>query len=144
MRRVLIVAITVIGLFAPVLASAAVGRQAHFHERVAGAAISAHRVVYTLHDSHFGNGAGVETVKVSGLSGTDTEVTYYGNASTRSKGKFTVGAPDANGIAPITGSGHDISGTGKAKGLKSTYTYRGRYNIKTGAIKTTVKGVYTF
>jgi hypothetical protein len=144
MRRGLIAILGIAALSVPVIASAAAKRHVHFTNTVVGAAISANQSAYKVHDSVFGNGAGVQTVKVSGAGGTDSEITYYRNASAKSKGKFKIGTPDANGIAPLTGSGHDISGTGKAKGVKSTYTYTGTYNTKTGVFKVKLSGTYTF
>ncbi len=39
--------------------------------------ISATEAVFTIHDSRVGNGAGVQVVELSGLSGSDTDTTYY-------------------------------------------------------------------
>lgn len=143
MRRALLVIIAIGGLSVPVIASAAGKRHVHFTSKVVGASISANQSTYKLHDSHFGKGAGVQTVKVKGSGGTDAEITYYGNATARSKGTFKFGTPDANGVATLTGSGHDVSGTGKAAGLKSTYTYTGTFNTKTGVFHVTLTGTYT-
>ncbi|HEY2319510.1 MAG TPA: hypothetical protein VGH67_14490 [Solirubrobacteraceae bacterium] len=144
MRRALLAITAIAALSVPVIASAAGKRHVHFTSKAVGAGISANHSAYQVHDSHFGNGAGVQTVKVKGSGGTDTEISYYGNATTRSKGTFTLGTPDANGIATLTGSGHDVSGTGKAAGLKSTYTYTGTFNTKTGIFNVTLTGTYTF
>ena len=144
MRRVLPAIIAIAGLSIPVVASAAGKRHVHFTSRVAGAGISTNQAAFKIHDSVFGDGAGVQTVKVKGSGGTDSEITYYGNATARSTGTFTLGKPDANGVASLRGSGHDISGTGKAKGLKSTYTYSGTFNTKTGVFKVTLIGTYTY
>ena len=144
MRRGLIAIVGIAALSVPVIASAAGKRHVHFTTTVVGAAISGTQSAYKAHDSVFGNGAGVQTIKLSGAGGTDSEITYYGNASAKSKGTFKIGAPDANGIAPLTGSGHDIGGTGKAKGLKSTYTYTGTYNTKSSIFKVKLTGTYTF
>jgi hypothetical protein len=144
MRKALLAIIAIAGLSVPVIASAAGKRHVHFTSKVVGAGISANQAAYKIHDSHFGNGAGVQTVKVNGLSGSDTEITYYGDATAKSKGTFTLGTPDANGIATLTGSGHDVSGTGKAAGLRSTYTYTGTFNTKTGMFNVRLTGTYTF
>ena len=144
MRRALLAIIAIGGLSVPLMASAAGKRHVHFTSKVVGSGISANQSAYKIHDSHFGSGAGVQTVKVKGSGGTDTEITYYGNATARSKGTFTLGTPDANGIATLTGSGHDVRGTGKAAGVKSTYTYTGTYNTKTSVFHVTLTGTYTF
>jgi hypothetical protein len=143
MRRALTAVIAIAGLAIPVIASAAGTRHIHFTSKVVGAQISATEAAFKIHDSHFGNGAGVQTVKLSASGGTDSEVTYYGNAMARSKGTFTLGKPNAKGIASLAGSGHDVGGTGKAKGLKSTYTYSGTFDLKTGLFKVTLTGTYT-
>jgi hypothetical protein len=72
--------------------------------------------------------------------GTDSETTYYGNATARSSGFFTIGTPDANGIATLEGSGGDTSGTGKLQGLRATYTYKGTLNTKTLAFQLVLTG----
>jgi hypothetical protein len=142
MRKALVAIIAVAALSVPVIASAAGKRHIHFTSKIVGAGISANKAAYRIHDSHFGNGAGVQIVVVKGSGGTDSEITYYGNATARSKGTFKIGKPDANGVASLTGSGHDFSGTGKAKGLKSTYTYSGTYNTKTSVFHITLTGTY--
>ncbi len=146
MRKLVIAVSAMAGLTIPMVALAAAKRHVHFTSEVVGASISANQATFKLHDSVFGNGAGVQTVKVSasGAGGTDTETTYYGNGAAKSKGTFTVGTPDANGIAKLTGSGRDVSGTGVAKGLKSTYTYSGTINTKTSVFRVTLKGTYTY
>ncbi len=144
MHKGLITMVGIAALSVPVVASAAAKRHVHFTSTTIGAAISGTESTFKLHDSVFGNGAGVQTIKLSGAGGTDSEITYYGNASAKSTGTFKIGTPDANGIAPLTGSGHDFSGTGKAKGLKSTYTYTGTYNTKSTVFKVKLTGTYTF
>jgi len=119
-------------------------RNVHFTEAIVGAAISADQSAFSLHDSIHGNGAGTQTITISGSGGSDREITYYGNATSTSKGTFTLGTPDANGIATLTGSGHDTSGTGKLKHIKSTYTYTGTYNTKTGVYNLALKGAESF
>jgi hypothetical protein len=146
MRKFVIAVSAMAGLIIPMVASAAAKKHVHFTSHVVGASISATQATFKLHDSVFGNGAGVQTVKVNaaGTGGADTETTYYGNGTAKSKGTFKLGAPDANGILPVTGSGHDISGTGKAKGLRSSYTFTGTINSMTSVITVTLKGTYTY
>src|ERR1700712_5003195 len=144
MRKGLIAILGIAALSVPVVASAAAKRHVHFTSTTIGAAISGTESTFKLHDSVFGKGAGVQTIKLSGGGGTDSEITYYGNASAKSRGSFKVGTPDTNGIAPLTGAGHAVSGTGKAKGLKSTYTYTGTYNTKSTVFKVNLTGTYTF
>jgi hypothetical protein len=58
--------------------------------------------------------------------------------------KFKLGAPNAQGIATLSGSGHTISGIGRAKGLKSSYVFTGTFNTKTGVYTIHLTGTYTF
>jgi hypothetical protein len=121
-------------------AGAAKTKTFHFTETITGAQISATQAVFKIHDSRVGDGAGVQNVTVSGLGGTDNEVTYYGNASAKSHGTFKLSAPNAQGISTLTAQGHDTSGTGKLKGFKSTYTLVGSFNTKTLTFTAVLKG----
>ena len=112
----------------------------HFTETITGAQISGTEAVFKIRDSRIGRGAGDQLVKMSGLGGTDTETTYYGDASAKSNGSFKLGAPDSNGNSQLTGKGHDTSGTGKLKGFKSTYSYTGTFNTKTLVFTAVLKG----
>ncbi|MDQ6731651.1 MAG: hypothetical protein M3022_15540 [Actinomycetota bacterium] len=140
----MITMVAISALSVPVIASAAARHRVRFTTTIVGAGVTATQSAYGAHDSVFGSGAGIQTVKLSSTGGSDSEVTYYGNASAKSKGTFKLGTPDANGIAAVTGSGRDISGTGKAKGLSSTYTYTGTYNTKTTVYRVKLTGTYTF
>ncbi len=131
-------------------ALAASSRPAHKHvpftERITGAGISPTQSVLKVHDSVAGNGAGTQiaTLNSTATGGTDKEKTYYGDATATSHGTFTLGTPDAQGVATLKGSGHDTSGTGKLKGLKSSYTYTGTYNFKTTVYSVTLKGTESY
>lgn len=130
-------------LAATLLVSTAGARSKSFHftEAVSGAQISATQAVFKVHDSRAGDGAGVQTVTLHGLSGTDTDTTYYLGASASSHGFFTIGSPDAHGIAKLTGHGRDTGGTGKLQGFASTYRYTGTFNVKTLVFTVTISGV---
>jgi hypothetical protein len=143
MRRATVPVVLTISLIAAAAAAAATVR-IHFTDKIRGAAISATQSAYKVHDSHFGSGAGIQTVKInsSGNGGTDSEKSYFGNATLTSRGTFKLGAPNAQGLAPLSGSGRDVSGTGRARGFTSTYTYRGTYNVKTGVFVVELTGVY--
>lgn len=121
-------------------AGAARPRAFHFTETISGAQISATEAVFKIQDSRVGDGAGVQIVKLSGAAGTDTETTYYVNASAKSHGSFKIGLADANGVAKLTGQGQDTSGTGKLKGFTSKYTYTGTFNVKTLVFTVVIKG----
>ena len=148
-RRLVLVSGTVVMAAAVVMPSAFAApatrhKHIHFTDTIVGAGISANRSVFSIHDSIHGNGAGTQTVTPSGSGGSDTEIIYYGNATASSRGTFTVGIPDANGIAPLSGSGHDVSGTGKLRHLSSSYTYTGTINTKTGVFRITLRGTESF
>ncbi len=143
MRKLIVSTAGAAILAATVFAGAAGARKTktfHFTETLTGAQISATEAVFKLHDSRVGNGAGVQTVKLNGLAGTDTEIVYYGNASAKSHGSFKIGAPDATGVAKLTGQGQDTGGTGKLKGFRSKYTYTGTFNLKTLVFNATLTG----
>jgi hypothetical protein len=123
-----------------------VHKHVHFTEHITGASISASQSVYRVHDSIAGNGAGTQIAMLNGTAtgGTDTETTYYGDATATSHGTFTLGTPNTQGVAKLTGSGHDTSGTGRLKGLKSSYRYTGTYNLKTTVYSVTLKGTESY
>lgn len=130
----------------PVASEAAAGphKSIHFTTSVVGAGISATRSAFSVHDSIMGDGAGTQTLTFGGSGGSDSEITYYGTATARSKGTFTLGTPNADGVAALTGTGHDFSGTGKLKHLKSSYTYAGTYGTRTSVYRVTLTGTETF
>jgi hypothetical protein len=145
MRRA-VVALVAIGslVVAVAMSEAASKKSIHYTVKITGAGISTTHSVFQFRDSHFGDGAGTQTVRVnaSGTGGSDSEISYYGNATLKSKGTFKLGKPNAQGIATLTGSGHDISGTGRARGFTSTYTYTGTFNTKTGVYTVRLTGTY--
>ena len=148
-RRLILVSGTVVMAAAVALPSALAApakRHTHIHftDTIVGAGIGATQSVFSIHDSIQGNGAGTQTVTPSGSGGSDTEIVYYGDATASSRGTFTVGTPSANGIAPLSGSGHDVSGTGKLRHLSSSYTYTGTLNTKTGAFRIILSGTESF
>ena len=149
MRKSLLVAMVVgvLGALAIAVAGGAATtsrtRTVSFTGTVTGAQINANQSAFKYHDSYWGNGAGVQTTTLNGLNGTDKNVVYYGNGVARATDTFTIGAPDANGNAPVTGKGHDGGGTGRFKGVTSTFTITGTVNVNSGQFKATLKGRYT-
>src|SRR5436190_9561576 len=109
------------------LSAAKSKRTIKFTNTAQGASLSATKAAFADHDSVFGNGAGVQVVKLNsdGSSGSDTTTVYYGSGTATSKDTFTIGQPDAKGVAPLTGKGNDVKGTGRFKGLRSSYTFTG-------------------
>jgi hypothetical protein len=125
---------------------AAIAKSVRFTDKITGIGISATQSVFQAQDSYFGSGAGTQVIKLnaSGTGATDKETSYFGNAVLFSKGSAKLGAPNSAGIAPLTGSGHDYAGTGRAKHVTSTYRYTGTYNTRTGLYTVTLKGTYHF
>lgn len=145
MRRMLLVVLG-IGTAGALVASAATGatryRTVSYTGTVVGSQISATQAAFKYHDSVYGDGAGVQTTTLNGNAGSDKEVVYYGKGSAKAVDTFTLGTPDANGIVPITGKGKDIGGTGRLKGVTSTFTFSGTIDSNTGVFKVTLKGTY--
>ena len=107
-------------------------RNVHFTDTVVGAAISPTEAVLKVHDSVVGDGAGVQ--RITGLTatgGTDVTTIYYRGATAVAHDTFKLSAPDANGIITVTGTGKDVSGTGKFRHLRSTYTFTGTFRTPT-------------
>lgn len=139
--------VSVTGILAAMALSSASGatprtKTVSFVGTAHGNQISATESAFKYHDSVFGDGAGVQTTKLDGLNGTDKTKTYYGNGLAKSTDTFTIGTANADGIASITGTGHDTGGTGSAKGLTSSYTITGTFDTKSGMFQVTLKGKY--
>jgi hypothetical protein len=62
-------------------------------------------VVASIKNTLDGDGAAVATVTLNGNSGTDTATRYTAKGVGKFEEQFTLGATDANGMIPITGSG---------------------------------------
>jgi hypothetical protein len=142
LRRQALVPVVVAILLGTLMAEPATAkRSVHFRSTDTGASISSTLSVFKDHDSLFGSGAGVLTL-TSATS--DRGILYYGNATQTFRDKFKLGAPNAQGIARLSGSGHTISGTGRARGLKSRYMFTGTFDTKTGVYTIHLIGTYTF
>lgn len=134
--------ISCVALLPAMTAGATAERTIPFTDIISGASISATQSAFSVHDSFAGDGAGVQTTRLTESGGSDTTMIYYAHATNRSKDTFTIGAPDADGNAALTGKGSDISGTGRLAGVRSTFTFAGTVNVKTGSYKVRLKGVY--
>ena len=145
MSKLLLITLPVIAIAALAFGTTAGAkgtRSVKFTDTVVGASISDTQSAMSLHDSRLGNGAAVQTIKVTPTGGTDTTVAYFKSGSATSTDTFTIGQADANGNAPLTGSGKDTKGTGKLKGMTSTYTFSGTYNINTTRFTVKLVGTY--
>jgi hypothetical protein len=117
-------------------------RTVKFTGTAVGGPISDTQSAFSYKDSVMGKGAGVQTTTLTQGGGTDVTTVYYGTAVSVSKDTFTIGPADANGIAPLTGSGHDTSGKGKLKSVRSTYTFAGTIDTKTLRFTVKLTGTY--
>lgn len=100
--------------------------------------------VGSIENSLDGDGATVAKVTLNGNGGTDTATRYTANGVLKGEEEFTLGAPDANGMIPITGSGKCVKGgTGVYKGGKCNYTFTGTLNPDTNAVALNITGTTT-
>ena len=74
MRRYMVAILVIAGLAVPVVAGAAGKKHVHFTSTAIGAQFSGTQSAFKIHDSVFGNGAGVQTIKVNAKAtgGTDS------------------------------------------------------------------------
>jgi hypothetical protein len=146
MHKTVIAAAAACALTAVPAAAAAAKNKVHFTDRIAGAAVSPTVSAFMIHDSVFGDGAGVQTVKLAaaGNRGTDVSRTYFPGGSATSHERFSIGKANAQGIARLTGTGHDVKGTGKLKHIKSSYRFSGTVNVKTMAFNIRLTGTESF
>lgn len=112
-------------------------------QTITGAQISSTQAVFKVHNSYFGNGAGVQTLKIKGSKVTERAITYYAHGTGTAVGTTKIGPADAQGISTLTGSGHSIGGTGALAGVKFTFTVKGTFNTKTLVYHAHVTGTLT-
>ncbi len=100
--------------------------------------------VGSVDNSLDGDGATVAKVALNGNRGTDTATRYTANGVFKGEEEFALGAPDASGMVPITGSGKCVQGgTGTHKGAKCNYTFTGALNPNTNAVTLKITGTTT-
>jgi len=101
-------------------------------------------LVASVKNSLDGDGATVAKITLNGSNGTDTVTRYQANGVTKGEEEFTLGAPDATGMIPITGSGKCVQGgTGVHKGEKCNYTYTATLNPTTNVVTFNITGTTT-
>jgi hypothetical protein len=149
MKRALAL-LTMIGLAAvPVTALAASRtRSHHFTDHLAGALVLTHGSAATeafkVTTSDVGPGAGVTVdTPTSSTGGKTVSTLYFANGSIRSSGSYRLGAAGANGVFPITVTGHNVGGTGIFKDAGGTFKGTGTDNPKTKMVTLTVTGTVT-
>lgn len=101
-------------------------------------------LVTSVKNSLDGDGATVAKITLNGNAGTNTATRYTANGVGKYEEEFTLGAPDAGGMIPVTGSGKCVQGgTGAHKGEKCTYTYTGTLNPNTNVTNFNITGTTT-
>jgi hypothetical protein len=101
-------------------------------------------LVASVKNSLDGDGATVANIKLNGNSGTSTATRYQANGVGKFAEEFNLGAPDANGMIPITGSGKCVQGgTGVHKSEKCQYTYTATLNPNTNVVNFNITGTTT-
>lgn len=95
------------------------------------------------HNSLDGDLASVTTSTINGSGGTDTAIDYRINGVSRANETFTIGARDANGLNPVTGTGTCTGGTGVHKHEKCSYTFTETVNPQTKVDQVTITGTTT-
>ena len=100
--------------------------------------------VGSIQNSLDGDGATVAKVTLNGTSGTNTATRYTARGAGKFEEEFNLGAADASGMIPITGSGKCVKGgTGVYKGEKCNYTYTGALNPNTTVVTINITGTTT-
>jgi hypothetical protein len=147
--RVAVLAIVLIGGGALTAGQALAGK-AKIHQKVVSTGIVLTRSgnsavsLYRVKSSLYGQGAAIQHARLKNaafpIHGTDTVTTYYADGVAVAKDTFTLGAPNASGIAAITGSGRCAGGTGIHMHQQCSYKLSGTYNAKTMVSHVTATG----
>jgi hypothetical protein len=129
-------------------ASAAAKKEKQWTQTGTGASITkddgSMLLVASVENSLDGDGATVAKITLNGSNGTDTATRYTANGVGKFEEEFTLGAPDTNGMIPITGSGKCVQGgTGVHKGEKCNYTYTATLNPNTNVVNFNITGTTT-
>ena len=141
------------GAAGPALAAGPGGASIHrpFSEREAGVRLSTagtrYEDTYRIKASPFGEGTTIRDATLTGTafpaSGKDTAISYYKDGRLVANETFTLGAPNVDGVGPISGTGTCSGGTFKHQGETCTYTIKGTYDLVTGVTFTKLTGTYT-
>lgn len=101
-------------------------------------------VVSAVKNSVDGDGATVANVTLDGNHGTETATRYTAKGVAVGQEEFTLGAPDATGMIPITGSGKCVKGgTGPFKNQTCDYTFTATQNPQTNVVTFEITGTTT-
>jgi hypothetical protein len=149
MKRVLAL-LTVAALAAVPVTALAAGKKKsrHFTDHLTGALVltqgSRSTYAFKVTTSDVGPGAGVTVdTSTSSTGGKTVSMLYFANGSIRSSGTYQIGAAGADGLVPVTASGHNVGGTGIFKGAGGKFTGTGTDNPKTNMVTLTISGTVT-
>ena len=109
-----------------------------------GAQVGPGELVYDVHGTARGALVQLSKTNSTATAGTSTSTFYDGQGTIVSRQAYTLSPPDASGIITITGSGRDVSGTGKYKGVKGTYRFTGTFNSQTTVTSVKAVGTQTY
>ena len=97
--------------------------------------------VYAIKNSVDGEGATVSTLDTN--AGTIDSTRYTAGGVLTGKETFTLGAPDASGMVPVSGSGKCTGGKSAFKNNKCSYTFTGTLNPQTTVVTFQITGTFT-
>jgi hypothetical protein len=130
-------------LIALALAPAADAAKKKTHALTVNAAIVAHSIAPagassgtdagSVSDPSLGNGATIYTTAGSSTAQTVVFQVWFGLGSLKGSGTVNLGAADANGQVPFSGTGKVAGGTAKYKGAKGTISFKGTIDAGTAA-----------
>ncbi len=97
--------------------------------------------VYAIKNSVDGEGATVSTLDTN--AGTIDSTRYTAGGVLTGNETFTLGAPDASGMVPVSGSGKCTGGKSAFKNNKCSYTFTGTLNPQTTVVTFQITGTFT-
>jgi hypothetical protein len=120
----------------------------HFTDHLTGALVltrgSAATEAFKVTTSDVGPGAGVTVdTPTSSTGGNTVSTLYFANGSIRSTGSYHLGAAGADGVLPVTVTGHNVGGTGIFKDAGGAFKATGTDDPKTKMVTLTVTGTVT-
>jgi len=98
-------------------------------------------LVASVENSIDGPGATVSEITLDGNTGTGIATRYTANGVVKGEEEFTLGAPDADGMIPVDGSGECVKGGTRAyKRAECTYTFTGTLDPTTNVVTFDITG----
>jgi len=105
---------------------------------------NAWKVTDSIHGTGAGWNQGSNSSTTLPLTGHASGAEYFADGVKRFKETYTIGAPNASGIAVLTGSGHCIAGgTGAFKDRQCKFAEMGTVDVNTGIFDVKLTGTYT-